>query len=481
MINQDFYPTPEGVIEKMLEPYLEDIKGYYGEGKIFKSDKRNIQILEPSAGKGDILDYICNKLRFKKENIYAIESEPDLVSVLQNKGYKVIENDFLNYNGDYYFDFIFANPPFSKDVEHILKMWEVIKNGDIVTLVNSETINNPYTKKRKLLNDIIEKNGSVEHLGNVFKDSERNTNVDVSLMRLYKREENSDFDFEFENVTNETKYEFSDEVAGNDIAISNLTDAMLRQYEKTKEAYVDYLKVKEKLDFYSKGLLEKSYSDIDKIIDGSESETKEKSYNNFLDSFKLEAWRNILSKLNIEKYLTRNVLDNFEQFAKSQGCLDLTKENIRNLILMIADNKDNILDQAVVEVFDMFTKYHKENRYHIEGWKTNDFWKVNKKVILPNAVEVLFYHYYPNFHNFDDYGDIDKVMCYLTGKNFDNIKGIKDIISQIEVGDRDKYESEFFYIRCFKKGTMHLEFKDEDLWARFNQKAVDGKNWLGGQ
>ena len=41
------------------------------------------------------------------------------------------------------------------------------------------------------------------------------------------------------------------------------------------------------------------------------------------------------------------------------------------------------------------------------------------------------------------------------------------------------HDSYFFTIKLYKKGTMHLTFKDIDVWARFNQAAAEGKNWLG--
>ncbi|MCP4761329.1 MAG: DUF4942 domain-containing protein, partial [archaeon] len=38
--------------------------------------------------------------------------------------------------------------------------------------------------------------------------------------------------------------------------------------------------------------------------------------------------------------------------------------------------------------------------------------------------------------------------------------------------------SEFFNFRCYKKGTLHLHFKDDWLWEEFNMRACAGKNWL---
>lgn len=40
-------------------------------------------------------------------------------------------------------------------------------------------------------------------------------------------------------------------------------------------------------------------------------------------------------------------------------------------------------------------------------------------------------------------------------------------------------DSTFFKMRGFKKGTLHIDFKDLDLLAKFNQAAAKGKKWLG--
>jgi hypothetical protein len=40
-------------------------------------------------------------------------------------------------------------------------------------------------------------------------------------------------------------------------------------------------------------------------------------------------------------------------------------------------------------------------------------------------------------------------------------------------------ESQYFDIRFFKKGTVHLTFKEERLWEKFNVTAAKGKAWLG--
>ena len=76
MFNKDFYPTPESLIAKMFI-------------KIEKDQTMNI--LEPSAGKGNIVDYFQDKIKYSKKNwkIDCIEIEEELQSILKNKGYKL--------------------------------------------------------------------------------------------------------------------------------------------------------------------------------------------------------------------------------------------------------------------------------------------------------------------------------------------------------------------------------------------------------
>jgi hypothetical protein len=54
-------------------------------------------------------------------------------------------------------------------------------------------------------------------------------------------------------------------------------------------------------------------------------------------------------------------------------------------------------------------------------------------------------------------------------------------LEMYESGGDSKCESEFFSLRFFKKGTLHLTFKDEQLWQRFNQFVARERGWLPGE
>ncbi|MDN3689072.1 DUF4942 domain-containing protein [Cyclobacterium jeungdonense] len=498
--NKDFYPTPPEVIKKMLAPYHQEswrehnhVRGHY--------KLAGLHILEPSAGSGNILDFLKEQGHVRSQHLYAIEQDPNLAHILQGKGYKVIGNDFMQYDGDYCFDLIIANPPFSSGDRHLLHMWEILQRGSIICLLNSETVRNPYSENRKLLTRLIHDHGSVEHIGPVFTDAERRTEVETCIVRLIK-EGKSKVDFTFQNVTEEAKVEFSDKMVGDSVAVNDFTGSLLRCYEKTKEAFTDYIKARNALESFSGPILRST----DHILDMAAASCKDEStdtgrYNAFMDTFKYCAWKSILSKLQIEKYLTNSARKTFEEFAKSHGAMDLTRENIHALIMMIVQNKDKILNDAVIEVFDIFTKYHCANRIHPEGWKTNEAWVVGPKVILPHYIEMGFgSHYSVNHRRWDEFSDIDRVMCYLTGTDFDSLDklpegwamenakdseqkhtnlSLKNAIRQVGIGDQSWHPSAFFWIRCYKKGTIHLKWKDEALRAKFNQVACQGKFNLG--
>ena len=399
------------------------------------------------------------------------------------------------------------NPPFSNADEHLLKAWDILESGEIVCLLNTETLANPYTKRRQLLASIIGQHGELEPVGQAFlSDAERTAAVDCTIVRLHKTaDERSRLHFSFKSATGEPFQDLSEESFRDQVASRDMVGNMMLQYGELKSAFVDYLKAQARMEFYSQGLLD----DRSKITDLADLAIKEHTgygrpvnragaFNHFCDDTKQQIWSRVLSVLNIDQYLTHQVQQDFKQYSKQQGYLDFTKENVAELIELIFENRHTILDKAVISVFDQCTQYHAENRCHVKGWKTNDKWKVNRKIIMPYWVTFGEYDtqdYYreygsrfsESFRRRGQYDDIDKVMCYLAGIPYEQCRTISQALSdtfqylgQLKPGDKfdNTCGSEFFHIKFFKKGTVHLEFKDVWLWEEFNLRACDGKQWL---
>ena len=86
-----------------------------------------------------------------------------------------------------------------------------------------------------------------------------------------------------------------------------------------------------------------------------------------------------------------------------------------------------------------------------------------------------------------------KALCYITGRDYNDIESLYSFLSKRRipwgqwyewtnvVKDKDGNilrEWSFFRIRGYKKGTMHFEFVDEDVWYKFNQAVAAHRGWV---
>lgn len=485
MFDKEFYPTPKPLSEKLLKPFIEEIN---------KRNTKSYNLLEPSAGKGDILEYIddlkdshWNNMKHYF-NIYAIEINDELQMILRGKHYNVIFDDFLKWKPSVLVDLIVMNPPFSNGDEHLLKAIEVLeegKGGDIACILNHETLENPYSKKRQLLlSKLSQYQTNVETIQNAFKNSERKTGVEIDIIHVHIPERDL-FEIDFTEAEKEKEvivnFEETDFTSGT-LEQSSKTKTFVRCYENAKLAMIELLKAKRKAVFYMQPFLQ-TYTDCDKIISKAIEKRSVDAYNSFAQELKSLAWRVILNKIGIERLMTSSIREQFQRNINSQYLIDLTEENVYNLVKMLLFNGQNILKQSVVDVFDYFTKYHGKNRCHVEGWKTNSAWKVNKKVILPYAIknESWYDHYRVDYSS--RFTDVEKAMCYVLGRKYEDLDSyfmLQNQIEQVRIGDSSLHSSHFFDFRCYKKGTIHLYFKKEEEWALFNQTAVEEKFEIGG-
>ena len=196
----EFYPTPENVFEEMFSLVNWEGVSY---------------VLEPSAGNGTLVKLLRKKFcgYARCPEVFAIEINPALRAELKEKKIPLCGEDFLQFKSFSPFDVIFANPPFSQGELHLryaislMEGWE--NGGQIVFLLNSETIDNPFSVGRKaLIQKLNQYNAKVISLGAAFQNAERPTNVNVSMvyLRIPPKERKS---FIFENYQKEKTIEES--------------------------------------------------------------------------------------------------------------------------------------------------------------------------------------------------------------------------------------------------------------------------------
>ena len=89
-----------------------------------------------------------------------------------------------------------------------------------------------------------------------------------------------------------------------------------------------------------------------------------------------------------------------------------------------------------------------------------------------------------NHHMHNRLDDIDRAMAFLDGKKLEDVPLTlrKALKAHFEEQRQDfsgaSFVSTYFELRCYKKGTLHMKFRDRKLWERFNLTAAQGKNWL---
>lgn len=110
-----FFPTPKPIIERMLD---------------YARIEPGQTVLEPSAGRGDILDAIAERCEDVKVSVCEINAT--LRELLAAKGHEIQGRDFMDLNGELgLFDRVVMNPPFEngQDIEHIRHAFDKLNPG----------------------------------------------------------------------------------------------------------------------------------------------------------------------------------------------------------------------------------------------------------------------------------------------------------------------------------------------------------------
>lgn len=173
-IMRQFYPTPNDVAKRVNE--LANIK-------------HDHYVLEPSAGKGALIDPIG-----RKERIVAIEIDARLASELRSAGFETVVNDSFEHAVESHvihdqFDRIVMNPPFGPnqlDIKHIMLAYTLLKPGGILVAIMSENDLYYNTDLTKQFNEFLKiKNAIIEEVPmRSFLAS--GTRVDTIIVKIVK-------------------------------------------------------------------------------------------------------------------------------------------------------------------------------------------------------------------------------------------------------------------------------------------------------
>ena len=469
---KNFYPTPDNIIQKMLK----------------KIQKEPRMILEPSAGKGNLIDALKKKERYMRQfSVDVIEIDETLRETLHGKNINIVDSDFLQFAGPDKYDLIIGNPPFDNGDMHLLKAIDIMYNGEIIFLLNAETLKNPYSNTRKLLvRKLDELSADIEYIQDAFVNAERKTKVEIAIVyiNIENKIENDIFDGvdDIAKNTDETIENKNEIQSLNDI--KNMVDDYNRVVNVGTETLINYFKNFNHIGKYIQINNDTEY--IDNISDHGLTTRLQNHLNEFLRTLRKSYWKKTLNLDAVKKRMTSKKQNSFYHVLEKQSYMDFTEHNIRTFILNIIGGYEKTIIDAVVDVFEQFTvkhawdeDIHNKNVHYFNGWKTNKAFYVNKKVIIPyvNCWDITFNKWKVGYRDVDKIRDFDTVMNYFDGlDNYDSIGNSME--RDFALNKTRKILSTYFEISCYKKGTIHLVFRNEDIRRRFNIVACKGKNWL---
>lgn len=476
--NEDFYPTPMKLINKMLS------------NLDFKYVKT---VLEPSAGRGDLVEGITkqfdntrNYRNTKKYDIDLIELDENLRYILQGKNYRVIADDFLSFDTFKKYDAIIMNPPFSNGDKHLLKAIEMQQNGGkIVCILNAETLKNPYSNTRKDLITKLEKfNAKVEYIQDAFTTSERKTSVEIAL--IYIDIPKSDYNSVLlDELKNDESYKSKNNHNNYTLIDSDFINGIVQQYNYEVKAGLklieEYNSLKplmlSKFDDNSNPVLKLSLDRQDE--DGSDLE------NAYIKQIRLKYWKTLFNNEQFMGLFTSNLKQKYMQYVGELKDYDFSLYNIYTLRIQLSKEMVQGVEETILNLFDEFSHKHyydesSKNIHLYNGWKTNKAYKINKKVIIPlNGYDDFWGKYNPTrYQVLDKLKDIEKVFNYLDDGQTEEIDITETLKLAEEYGDTRKLDLKYFYITFYKKGTCHIEFKNMNLLQKFNLFGSQQKGWL---
>ena len=515
----EFYPTPERLIDRMLSGI----------------DWTEVEtVLEPSAGKGDILKKIAEKSYIRsygttsRIDADAIEIDTNLRQILKynfsddkereirrrcekledksrtgqltpmereelcelrlekgrffGEGVHVVCDDFLKYRTYKRYDLIVMNPPFSEGDKHLMKAIELQRNGgSIVCLLNAETIKNPCTNLRKQLVDELEKlDANIEYVKDAFLSAERKTDVEVAVVKIsipFKRSDDTIFD---RMKKAEKVDEFKSE--NTELAIGDYIKAAISMYNVEVRTGLEIIR---QVDAFSAYNLD-SFTDKYKkpIMSVKDREGNELSANEFLRAVRYKYWDALLANPKFVGKLTTKLQNEYREKIRTLRDYDFTEFNIMTLSAEMNAHIKQGVEEELDDLFEKMTVRYschdfQKNIHYYNGWKTNKAYMIGKKVILPC---------YGVFDHWDGkpwassaqslISDIERVLNFLDGNMTREIDLWETIKEQFALGVTNNIELKFFKVTFYKKGTMHITFTNEKLIERFNIYAAQKRGWL---
>lgn len=194
-----------------------------------------------------------------------------------------------------------------------------------------------------------------------------------------------------------------------------------------------------------------------------------------LDRIHREAWRRLVDRMGVRSFMSVAAAKQLDEQLRTGELPDLTEEGIVTMTRGFEAQAEDMLTDAVQEAFEALRPRPSRGRVY----RRNSELEVPRKVILPGVVEDAWYGrrrpkgspvaLRVHCHWQQTLVAIENVLHALQGKGSITKTHHSELSNAIDLSPVG--ETSLFRYKAHLNGTLHLEFKDIDLLARFNQRA----------
>lgn len=493
MINTNqYYPTPRSLAFKAFSKF---------------KNLTIARLLEPSAGRGTSIDYLIEYLEEAEQKLLrekgfnphryssyrssanfevdVLEIDQEHLPHLKEKKLNIVGYDFLSFNGSPIYSHIFLNPPFNAGAKHLIHAWNLLYTGEVVAILNAETLRNPYSAERQLLSNIISDNGgTVEYVTGAFQspDTEIKAQVEVAIIHLQKKQDIKTNYIDGLKIEVESNYNL-DGIALNEVAVQGdhlqTFKNMVIAFECATAAAKEFVLAGIKHDHY-KAMLRNNKLYSESRMSQDPDANYQLQYSEIYHELKNTAWHNVLYSTDVLSRQSSKGQERLMSGLKDIAKLEFTLDNILGFIGGMINDTPKIQVDMCCDVFDRISAYHSDNRIYYRGWKSNSKHRSMAFKIKPTRFILPIDTCWNGGlrHSSEQMlADFDKVFCLLDGKHYDATEHDLTANTKMQAGERLK--SRYFDLRFYPSaGTLHFYTNRPDLIERLNRIVGKYRNWL---
>ncbi len=366
-----------------IDPYLRQICKYN-----FSKEKEGLLCEEKEAIRSklasDRTDEECARLKMLEREI----------EVLNAVDLHMVHDDFLTYHTFKQYDLILMNPPFADGDKHLLKALDIQKNGgSIACLLNAETIRNPYTARRvELAARLRELGAEIQFVDNAFAHAERAADVDVAIIRVsIPRQKRESVFFERMKKAAESKNFHDEEIHA--LVAGDYIEQAIQMYNVEVAATTEFIREYHALAPYMSREIGSDdgigKSPILTLVVENDSSYRDVDIAKYMRLVRLKYWRALFGNKKFTGRLTSELQDKYRRQVERMADYEFSAFNIKQIMVEMNAEMTSGVEKAIMDLFEKLTVEHSwypecsKNRHYYNGWKTNEAHKIGKKCIIP--------------------------------------------------------------------------------------------------